>query len=90
MIKVETIVEFTLNDFDKLKNLVRKDISKNEKGRLYVGDIFECNKEMVEYLTGKNTYNKVVVQIIEVKDETQEIQKEATKKKTTKPRKAKK
>lgn len=64
MIRVEVIEEFTLNDFKKLKNIVRK--GKDVAGRLYVGDTFECDQDMMEYLTGKNKFNKVVVKVIEV------------------------
>lgn len=67
MIKVEVIEEFTLEKFDTLKNIVRK--NKDTKGRLYVGDIFECDKEMADYLLGNNAKNKVVVKLIEVKNE---------------------
>lgn len=67
MIKVEVIEEFTLEKFDALKNIVRK--NKDTKGRLYVGDIFECDKEMADYLLGNNAKDKVVVKLIEVKKE---------------------
>lgn len=93
MIKVEVIEEFTLGEFDKLKNLVRN--KKEEKGRLFVGDVFECTKEMCDYLTGKNMKGKVVVKILEVipeakieqtpiEKEEKKTTKKATKKKTSK------
>ena len=80
MIKVEVKEEFTLKKFNELKNIVRK--SKEEKGRLFVGDIFECDKDMAEYLTGNNPLNKTVVKVIEVIPEEAKVQ--ATKKTTTK------
>lgn len=89
MIKCEVIIDFTLQKFDELKNIKRK--GKEEKGKLFVGDTFECNKEMAEYLTGKNKNNSIVVRVIEVipeekKEEKQEIKepvKEEAKRKTT-------
>ena len=64
MIKAKVIEEFTLNDFDKLKNIERKGPS--VKGRLFVGDIVECDKLMAKYLTGDNKIGKTVVEIIEI------------------------
>lgn len=70
MIKVEVTEKFTLERFDKIKNLIRK--GTDIKGKLYVGDTFECDSEMAEYLTGKNALKKVVVKIIEVIPEAEE------------------
>lgn len=65
MIKVEVINEdFTLKKFDELKNIIRK--SEEEKGKLFKGDIFECDEKMVDYLTGNNPLNKVVVKVVEI------------------------
>ena len=64
MIKCKVIEEFTLKRFDEIKNIQR--VSKDQIGRLYVGDIFECNKDLAEYLTGGNAKKKVVVEVIEV------------------------
>lgn len=64
MIKCETIKEFTLKKFDELQNIKR--ISKNQVGKLFVGDTFECSKEMADYLTGNNQNGEVVVKIIEI------------------------
>lgn len=66
MIKVEVIEEFTLEKFDELKNLVRAKKDKNEKGKLYLKDTFECDKKMADYLTGGNSYNRPYVKIIEI------------------------
>lgn len=66
MVKVEVIKEFTLGDFNKLKNLKRKNEKKNLDGYLYVGDIFECNEEMGKYLTGNNDVKEVVVKVLEI------------------------
>lgn len=64
VIKVEAIEQFTLEKFDKLSNVVRKNV--DTKGKLYVGDVFECDDEMVKYLTGGNYKKKVVVKVLEV------------------------
>lgn len=67
MIKVEVIEDFTLQRFNELKNITRKSIAK--KGKLFKGDTFECDEKMVDYLTGNNPLNKVVVKVIEVEPE---------------------
>ena len=33
---------------------------------MFVGDTFECDEKMADYLTGGNKLNKVVVKVIEV------------------------
>lgn len=76
MIKVEVTEDFTLQEFDKLKNIIRKD--KEQKGKLFIGDAFECDEKMADYLTGNNSINRAVVKVIEVIPE-----KENTEKKTT-------
>lgn len=66
MIKVEVINEdFTLERFGELKNIVRK--NKEEKGKLFKGDVFECSEELCDYLSGNNPLKKAVVKIIEIK-----------------------
>lgn len=67
MIKVEVIKEFTLERFSELKNIQRR--SFDTKGKLYVGDIFECKKDMADYLMGDNKDKQVVVKVIEVEPE---------------------
>lgn len=66
MIKCEVIEEFTLEKFNELKNLVRANAEKNQDKKLYLKDTFECDKEMVDYLTGNNSYKKPYVKVIEV------------------------
>lgn len=65
MIRCEVIENFTLKDFKKLKNIVRK--GQDLEGHLYKEDTFECDEDMAKYLTGENAKKKVVVKIIEVK-----------------------
>ena len=64
MIKVEVIEDFTLEKFDELKNIVRK--RTNQEGKLFVGDTFECTKEIADYLIEKNKLNKPFVKVIEI------------------------
>lgn len=88
MIKVEVIENFTLGKFDELKNIVRK--STEQKGYLFAGDIFECTKEMAEYLTNEtpNPKDRPFVKVIEIIPEIN-ILKTEEKKKTTKTTKKK-
>ena len=79
-IKVEVIKQFTLGDYAKIKDtLKRKNTDKD--GELYVGDEFYCDKEMAEYLLGNNKIKKAVVKVIEIIPE-KEIQKATKSKKT--------
>lgn len=64
MIKVETIKDFTLNDFNKITNIQRKLIE--QEGKLFVGDTFECDEKMAKYLSGDNDKKAVVVKIVEI------------------------
>lgn len=64
MIKCEVIENFTLEKFEELRNIQRKSI--DIKGHLYVGDTFECDEDMVKYLTGNNEKGKVVVKVVEI------------------------
>jgi len=84
MIKVKVIEEFTLKKFDELKNIVRA--GKEEKGKLFVKDIFECDEKMAKYLTNEtqNPVNRAVVEVIEVIPEEKAVKKTATKKTTAK------
>ena len=67
MIKVEVIGGFTLKDYKKLKNV--KKVTSRKENEFGVKDIFECDEKMVDYLTGNNALNKVVVKVIEVEPE---------------------
>jgi len=72
MIKVEVIEKFTYGKYDEIKDTIKRK-SIDEKGMLFVGDTFECSKDEVEYLTGKNPVNKVVVKVIEVEPEAEAL-----------------
>jgi len=94
MIKCEVIENFTLQDFNKLIEL-KRGTNKSKDGCLYVGDTFKCEREMAEYLTGKNAHEKTVVKILEIepaKEESKEIieEKQLSTKVSSKKKKAKK
>lgn len=85
MIKCEVIKGFTLGRFNELQNIQRK--GTNKVGELFVGDTFECEKELADYLLGDNKLNEAFVKVIEVipKEEPKaEKPKKTTKKKTSK------
>lgn len=102
MIKVEVIEKFTLADYKKLKNV--KKVMARKENEFGVGDTFECDKEMADYLTGNNAFKKEVVKVIEVKPEKEkpikldnedikviaEVVKKTTKKTTKKKKTSKK
>lgn len=71
MIKCEVIKEFTLEEFNKLKNIKRRSI--DTYGKLYIGDTFECDKEMCDYLNGGNDKGKTVIKILEIVPEVKII-----------------
>lgn len=96
MIRVEVIEDFTLERFAEVKNLERK--GRSAEKRLYIGDKFECEKDLADYLLGENPLGRAVVQIVEIipevkeekpKKEVLEIKKEVPKK-TTKKKTSKK
>lgn len=65
MIRVEVIEQFTLKDYENIKDSIKRK-SVDVKGTLFVGDTFECDEDMVKYLTGDNKDKQVVVKVIEV------------------------
>ena len=66
MIKCEATEQFTLKEFNKLRNIKRYNINNCNIGTIYTKDRFECDEEMAIYLSGKNNENKIVVKVIEV------------------------
>ena len=90
MFKVEVLETFTFSKYDEIKDSL---VSKSTKrdGWLYKEDVFECNKEILEYLLGANPIKRAVVKVIEIKEEQPKVEvkeevkevKKATKKKKT-------
>lgn len=93
MIRLEAVKDFSLQRFDELKNIKRK--GKEEKGKIFAEDIFECEKDLAEYLTGNNEKKYVVAKVIEIlpgKNILEEIEEVPAEEKTVqieKPKKAK-
>lgn len=84
MVKVEVIENFTLGEFSRVKNLVRKN-GEVEGNLLNTGDVFECDEDMYKYLTETNALKKPFVKLIEVipaKVEVKETPKEVKEIKT--------
>lgn len=65
MIKVQAIQSFNFGSMDKIKNLKRFKVE--QPNFIFKNDIFECDKDMYEYLSGKNENGVVVVKLIEYK-----------------------
>lgn len=72
MIKCEVIKDFTLSKYNELVNIEGR--GANIKGKLFVGDTFECSKEMCDYLMGNNIKGEVVVKVIEVEPPILEVE----------------
>ena len=70
MYKVKVIENFTLKDYISIKNVEmngeKYPVETTENGaKFLVGETFECDKEMLEYLTGGNKLGKNFVEVIE-------------------------
>jgi hypothetical protein len=70
MVKLEALEEFTLGRFEELTNIVR--VKQEVKGRLFVGDVFECTEDLANYLTGDNHLKRAVAKVIGVIPEEKE------------------
>lgn len=64
MVKVEAIIDFLYSNFDKVKNLVRKD--KEQDGKIFKGDIFEVDKKEADYLLGNNAKSLIAIKVLEI------------------------
>lgn len=94
MVKCEAIKDFTLRDFDKLHNIVRKNL--DQEGKIFAKDVFECDETMATYLSGANAKKQVVIKVLEVIPEVEDlkldeipVEEPKPKKKTTKKSKKK-
>ena len=89
--KVTAIENFTYIDFDKVVFIEKE---KYNYHWIYKGDVFLCDKDRYEYLSGNNKKKLVVVELdrILVEEEKQDTEKEenAPKEKTTRKRATKK
>lgn len=82
MFRLKVIENFSLRAFDELKNIKRAGAN-DEKGKLFVGDTFECDQKMVEYLIDKNPLKRPFATIIEVIPEDKKTEVKPRTKKTT-------
>lgn len=80
MIKLKALEEFTLGEFDKLKNIKRFDNTQNNVGRIYKNDEFDCDEKLAKYLTNEtpNPANRPVAELIEYEAEKEEAKEEKT------------
>ena len=89
--KVTAIENFTYTDFRDVVFLEKENYNYNW---IYKGDVFLCDKDRYEYLTGNNAKRMVVVKLdgILVEEEKQDAKKEevASKEKPTRKRASKK
>jgi hypothetical protein len=65
MYRLIAIEDFNIKDFDKLKNIAR--VEKEEKGKIFKGDTFECDEKMAKYLTNEveNPVKRSLAKVIE-------------------------
>ena len=63
MKKLKVIENFTLKDYDKLIEVIRKD--KAIIGKLFIDDVIICDDNMAGYLLGNNPLHRAVVELIE-------------------------
>ena len=61
---VTAIENFTYDKYNKLENIVRKNPKENKEGTLYIGDMFDCDDEIMDYLLRRNRANKPLIEII--------------------------
>lgn len=76
MIKVKVIENFSLGKFNELKNIVRANPRQELEGRLFKGDTFECDEEMVKYLTKTNAQGRPFVEVIEIISKEKELKRQ--------------
>jgi GTP:adenosylcobinamide-phosphate guanylyltransferase len=65
MVREEALMDFRLGAFKELRNIKRIDPTRNEDGKLYKGDTFECDEAMAKYLDRNNPTQLELARIIE-------------------------
>lgn len=86
MVRVKAITPFSYSKFDEVKELIRANAQNNEKGYIYINDIFLVSNEQAKYLTETADWCKQygpLVKVIEVMPEEKPVKK-AVKKETKK------
>ena len=65
MYKVKALEQFTIkDDFKYIKHLVRADKNNKDYGEIYTDDIFECNEDLKNMLSGDNYLNRKSIEVI--------------------------
>ena len=77
MVKVQAIIDFNYNNYNKIKDL--QPANKIQEGKIFAGDIFNVEDDEAKYLTGENKDNIVAVKVLEVIPEIKEEKKITTK-----------
>lgn len=77
MVKVQAIIDFNYNNYNKIKDL--QPANKIQEGKIYAGDIFNVEDDEAKYLTGENKNKIVAVKVLEVIPEIKEEKKITTK-----------
>ena len=77
MVKVQAIIDFNYNNYNKIKDL--QPANKIQEGKIFAGDIFNVEDDEAKYLTGENKNNIVAVKVLEVIPEIKEEKKITTK-----------
>lgn len=90
MIKLQALEDFTLSRIKEVKNLVRYQDRKHEENKIEYKDIFECEKDLANYLLNEkgfeNPINRAVVEVIEVIPEKETEQKKEIKEEKVAPK----
>lgn len=73
MIRLQATEDFTLKRFSEISKMERANVNKDDNGKVFKNDIFECNENLAEYVCGKNPLNRAVANILEVRPEVSAI-----------------
>ena len=83
MIKLQATEDFSLQRFNEIKELERHS-NKEENGMVYKDDVFNCEKDLADYLCGNNPLNRAVVKILEIEEPKEQLEPKTEFKKTSK------
>jgi hypothetical protein len=87
MVKAEVTETFTLKDYNKVEVISKRSDKPHEFTK---GDVFKCDDETADYLSGNNALKKNVIKVLEVIPKEEEKAEETEKpKKIAEPKKKK-
>lgn len=72
MIKVKVIENFSFGRYNEVENVIKVN-GKGISNYFEKGDIFDCQKDIADYLIKTNKFGKPFVQIIEVIPDKKEV-----------------